>query len=157
MGFAAYCKNGHLVGVVQSPRTGSDSRRLAERPAAGIPFFSLFCKECGEATVSQCPHCEARIDLNAKYCESCGKVLPWTENALAAARAYTDDLDELTSDEKERLNENFKALTKNSPSVPLAVRLLQKAVTKAGPVVGPAILEIAKTLATAEAKKHLGI
>jgi hypothetical protein len=157
MGFAAYCRNGHLIGVVHSPRTGGELRRLAERHAAGVPFFAPFCTECGEATVSGCPKCQARIDLNAKYCGGCGKALPWTEVALEAARAYTDDLDDFTPDEKAKLNQNFKALTTDSPETPLAARLLQKAVEKAGPVVGSAILEIAKTLATAEGKKYFGL
>ena len=49
------------------------------------------------------------------FCGQCGGAFPWTERALAAAREYTDDLEELSVEEKASLKGTFTDLTANTP------------------------------------------
>ena len=45
------------------------------------------------------------------YCGECGSPFPWTATALTAAREYTDDLDQLTPEEKDALKSTFADLS----------------------------------------------
>jgi hypothetical protein len=103
---AQVCRNGHLV-------LGSLQR---------FPQFQKsFCEDCGAATIDQCQKCgwpvsgigpdawmaETGPYRPPRYCGECGTPFPWTETALAAAREYTDDLDQLSDDEKASLKGTF--------------------------------------------------
>jgi hypothetical protein len=107
--------------------------------------------------VEQCPLCSQRFPIGAKYCGGCGNALPWTETGLAAAREYIEGLDIFSQEEKSELNASLKDLTADSAATPLAASRLRRAVSRAGSVVGAALVDIAKAVATSEAKKHLGL
>jgi hypothetical protein len=87
----------------------------------------------------------------------CGNPFPWTETALAAAREYTDDLDQLDNDEKTSLKETFADLTVDTARTPLAASRFKKFVTKVGPVAGEVLRKIVETIATEAAKKSIGL
>jgi hypothetical protein len=92
-----------------------------------------------------------------RYCGECGRPFLWTETALAAAREYTDDLDQLSNDEKASLKEAFGDLTVDTARTPLAVSRFKKFVTKVGPVAGDVLREIVETVAIEAAKKSIGL
>jgi hypothetical protein len=153
---AQVCRNGHLV-------LGSLQR---------FPQFrKSFCEDCGAPTIDQCQKCAwpiAGIGPDAwmagagpcrppRFCGECGSAFPWTETALAAAREYTDDLDQLSNDEKASLKEAFTDLTVDTARTPLAVSRFRKFVTKVGPVAGDVLRKIIETVATEAAKKSIGL
>ncbi len=115
-----------------------------------------FCFECGSKTLQQCERCSTPIVYQAKYCGGCGQPHPWTETGLAAARALTEESGAFSPDEKVLLNDSFKEITSNTPATPLAASRLRTAAARVGPQIGTALLEILKTKATSEAKKHMG-
>lgn len=77
---AAYCLNGHLVGIKASSHSWSVTRRYLE---ANGKEFPPFCSECGSATIARCPECGDMIAPMALHCSGCGKAFPWpTPTAL---------------------------------------------------------------------------
>ena len=85
------CKNGHII---------TDRHETGE-------IHKQHCDECGELTITQCPHCNKDIqgaqyvvtssnyltkkewygpdktEIPPKHCHVCGKPYPWTERQLA--------------------------------------------------------------------------
>jgi hypothetical protein len=153
---AQVCRNGHLV-------LGS----LKSFPQ----FRQSFCEDCGAATIDQCQTCGwpiAGIGPNSwmagtgpfkppRYCGECGSPFPWTETALAAAKEYTDDLDQLSAEEKNALKDTFIDLTNDTARTPLAASRFKKLVSKIGPVAGGILQKIIETVATEAAKKSIGL
>ena len=153
---AQVCRNGHLV-------LGSLQR---------FPQFQkAFCEDCGAATIDQCQKCgwpisgagpdawmaDAGPYRPPRYCGECGTPFPWTETALSAARDYTDDLDELSPDEKASLKGTFNDLTVDTVRTPLAASRFQKFLNKVGPAAGDVLRKIIETVATEAAKKSMGL
>lgn len=153
---AQVCRNGHLV-------LGS----LKSFPQ----FKKAFCEKCGAATIDQCQACNwpiAGIGPNSwmggggpfeppRYCGECGKPFPWTEMTLAAAKEYTDELDQLSPDEKATLKGTFDDLTSDTARTPLAASRFKKFIHKIGPVAGGVLQKIVETIATEAAKKSMGL
>jgi len=92
-----------------------------------------------------------------KYCEECGTPFPWTEMALSAAKEYTDDLDQLSAEEKLALKKTFDDLTSDTPRTPMAANRFKKLVAKIGPVAGSVLVKIVEAVATEAAKKSMGL
>ena len=100
---AKICSNGHMI--TDSAETINDD--------------SNFCKTCGAAVISKCPHCQSRIHgcyhvdhvicLSSKeapvpaYCHNCGKPYPLTEAVLKTAENIINMFDELTPEQKKQL------------------------------------------------------
>ncbi len=153
---AQVCRNGHLV-------LGS----LKEFPQ----FRKSFCEDCGAATIDQCQTCGwpiAGIGPNEwmggggpykppKYCGECGRPFPWTETALKTAKDYTDDLVELTPEEKVALKETFDDMTSDTVRTPVAASRFRKFMSKIGPVAAGVLQKIVETVATEAAKKSIGL
>lgn len=153
---AQICLKGHLV-------LGS----LKQFPQ----FRQSFCEDCGSATISQCQRCGwpiTGIGPNSwmggggpykppKFCGECGEPFPWTELGLSAAKEYTDDLDQLSLEEKTKLKETFDDLTHDTARTPVAATRFKKFVSKIGPVAGDVLRKIIETVACEAAKKHLGL
>jgi hypothetical protein len=91
------------------------------------------------------------------YCGECGTPFPWTAAALAAAKEYTDDLDQLSPEEKGALKGTFEDLTTDTARTPMAASRFRKFVNKIGPVAGDALHKIVVTVATEAAKKSMGL
>jgi hypothetical protein len=153
---AQVCRNGHLV-------LGSLQR---------FPHLQKsFCEDCGAPTIDQCQKCGwpiSGVGPNAwmadmgpyrppRYCGECGTPFPWTETALAAAREYTDDLEQLSEDEKASLKGTFNDLTVDTVRTPLAASRFHKFLEKLGPVAGDVLRKIIETVATEAAKKSMGL
>jgi len=92
-----------------------------------------------------------------KYCEECGAPFPWTEMDLSAAKEYTDDLDQLSADEKVALKRTFDDLISDTPRTPVAASRLKKFMTKVGPVAGDVLQKLVVAVATEAAKKSMGL
>lgn len=153
---AQVCRNGHLV-----------LSSLKEFPQ----FRKSFCEECGADTVNQCQACGWPITgygPNAwmadsgpyrppKYCGECGKPFPWTEKALRAAKEFTDESSELTSDQKVILKEAIDNLASDTPLTPLAASRFKKIMNKIAPAGGALLQKIIEGVMTEAAKKMIGL
>jgi hypothetical protein len=153
---AQICRNGHLI-------LGSLNR---------FPQFrKSFCTDCGAATINECQTCHWPIEgigdsawmggggpyRPPKFCEECGTPFPWTETALSAAKEYTDDLDQLSVEEKTALKGTFDDLTSDTPRTPVAANRFKKFIAKVGPVAGGVLQKIVETVATEAAKRSMGL
>jgi len=152
---AQICRNGHLV-------LGS----LKDSPQ----FRKPFCEDCGAATIEECQTCGwpiAGIGPTAwmggggpyrppRYCGECGKPFPWTETALLAAKEYTDDLDQLSPEEKTVLKGTLDDLTSDTDRTPLAASRFKKFMSKIGPAAGGVLQKIVENVITEAAKKMMG-
>jgi hypothetical protein len=152
---AQICCRGHLI-----------LRSLKDLPQ----LRKSFCERCGTPTISECQACGWPITGEGyapfggggpyqlpKYCEECGKPFPWTEMALSAAKEYTDDLDQLSAEEKATLKGTFDDLTSDTARTPLAANRFKTLVSKLSPVAGEVVKKIIVTIATEAAKKYSGL
>jgi len=110
---AQVCRSGHLV--LGSLKSCSQLRKS-------------FCEDCGAPTIDQCQTCcwpIAGLGPDSwmggggpwkppNYCGECGSPFPWTATALATAKEYTDDLDQLSPEEKDALKSTFADLTSDT-------------------------------------------
>jgi hypothetical protein len=163
-----YCRNGHFNGFVPEPDPryrylGAfhdwQERKLREELAR-----LAFCPKCGVDNINVCLHCEITIEGNEEcsserpsYCCACGKPFPWTEIALTCAREYTDELEELTAEEKEALKATFDDLTVETARTGLAVSRFQKLLRKISPGVGDTLKKIITDVAVEAVRKSMGV
>lgn len=153
---AVVCLNGHMV---------TDS--LESAPAVA----SAHCSECGAKTATRCSHCNENIRGHyqvdgvfttrrapvRKFCHACGKAYPWTEARLTAAREYADEIDALSSDEKEVLKKSLDELIKDSPQTNVAGVRFKKLMAKAGKESAAALRDIVVDVVSETAKKAMGL
>ncbi len=127
-----------------------------------------FCDLCGAETIDSCQSCgnpirgnyvrENRIFQNYSrpaFCLECGNAYPWTQAALDAARELADELDELTSGEKELLKGSLDDIVRDTPRTPVAATKFKKCAAKAGKVAADGLKSILITVVTESAKKML--
>ena len=128
---ALVCLNGHLI-----------TDHLLSAPQRAAPF----CKKCGAETISECPSCTAPIQGNyivpnviakssyrrATYCPHCGFAMPWTVRALEAASAATEDLYELSAEERAALQRTLPDLLADTAMTPVAAGRFKRLLVKAG-------------------------
>ena len=151
---AQICRSGHVV--------LSSLRKFPQ-------FRKSFCEDCGAPTIDQCQACGWPISgpgpnswmgrpfKPPNYCGECGSPFPWTETALAAAKEYTDDLEELSPEEKDALKSTFPDLTSDTARTPLAVSRFKKFTSKIGPVASSILQKIIETVLTEAVKKSIGL
>jgi hypothetical protein len=144
MSVYCYCERGHLA--ARLPLIGSrDVGRvtwLHGKFGTTLTEQPDHCFECGAATMTACKHCSIDIQLSAKYCGKCGKPFPWTEDALAAAREYTDEIEDISDVDKAALKDTFRDLTIETSRTPLAATRFMRIVRRSGPVVYETLREI---------------
>lgn len=92
-----------------------------------------------------------------KYCGECGHQFPWTETTLAAAREYTDNLEQLTASEKIQLKETFDDLTRDTARTPVAAGRFKRLLDKVGPTAGCVLQKLMEAVATEAVKKFIGL
>jgi hypothetical protein len=68
-----------------------------------------------------------------RFCGECGKPFPWTEEAISAAKEYTDGIDQLSAEEKAMLKRDFDDLLSETPRTPMAANRWKKFMSKIGP------------------------
>lgn len=168
MANAIYCRNGHFNGFV--PELNISYRYVGvfhdwqERQARDKLTRLAFCPQCGADNINGCLHCETTIEDDEEYrserpsyCCACGKPFPWTETALTTLREYTDELEELSIEEKAAFKATFPDLTVDTSRTGLAASRFMKFVQKIRPAAGEALKKIIMDIATEAAKKAMGM
>jgi hypothetical protein len=99
---AQVCLNGHVVNFL----TGTQPEHNKN-----------FCSTCGEKTIVQCTHCNAKMrghyhtvgaisflpEVAPSFCHNCGEPYPWMEDRLRIAKELLDHDDKLSLEEREKL------------------------------------------------------
>jgi len=127
------CLNGHTI-----------TRRASSSPQV----LQKFCDKCGEATITNCPNCNTPIRGEYEtdgvvfigfstppapnFCHECGKPYPWTARKMATAKELSDELDELSKDEIEKLKSSLDDLVVDNPRTELAATRFKKIMSKVG-------------------------
>lgn len=128
---AQICLNGHII----TSRSSNNPRKLQN-----------FCDKCGAQTISACLNCKQ--DIRGDYyiglqpvvtrhsppgfCHSCGKPYPWTAERLRAAQELSDELEEITEEERIVLKKSLDDMVRDTPCTPVAAMRFKKLVAKAG-------------------------
>lgn len=75
---------------------------------------------------------------------------------MRAAKEYTDELEQLTVEEKTTLKATLDDLTKDTPRTELAAHRFKKFLNKLGPVAGEMLKKIISDVLTEAGKKLIG-
>jgi hypothetical protein len=89
------------------------------------------------------------------FCLDCGSPFPWTVDKLEAAKAYADEAEGLSPEERETLKKSFDDLIVESPKTQLAAMRFKKLLPKVGPQIGGALRDLLVDIASETAKKVL--
>ena len=130
---------------------------------------SKYCKECGAENITKCPECDEKIRgfysvegvisireyHPPSFCHGCGSMFPWTQIALDAAKELAEELDGLTPDEREIVQESITDLVRDSPRTEVAAVRLKRLLRKTGGGAASAMKNIIVSVATEAAKKAL--
>ena len=151
---AQICNNGHVI--------NSQSVYRSE-------YNKEFCDKCGEPTITNCKKCNSPIrgyhhvppmgtldytDLPLpKFCPDCGQPYPWTETKLKAAQELSDEIENLSPEEREMLKKSLDDIVRDTPQTTVAATRFKKLVTKAGPVVADGFRKILVDVLSETAKK----
>jgi hypothetical protein len=140
---AIYCRNGHFNGY--APEFNERYRNVGvfqewqERQVREGLARLAFCPKCGMANINGCPHCKTTIESDPEspserpsYCVSCGKPFPWIETALTIAQEFTDELEELSTEDKTTLKGTFNDLIVYNPGTEVAVTRFKRILKKSG-------------------------
>ncbi|NQS89714.1 DUF2321 domain-containing protein [Patescibacteria group bacterium] len=128
-----------------------------------------YCSKCGEATIFKCQNCHAEIRGDYKtrnvigvgvrkapnFCHKCGKPYPWTDKKLEAAREMIAELDELSEDEKKKLDNSLDDLISETPKTEVAGLYFKKILKKLGKDSYESIRSILVDVASETIKKSL--
>ena len=149
---AQICVNGHVVTdkFVKSPEVGRK-----------------FCEKCGAPTITNCQACSAiirgfhhleHVSYSADYklpsfCPDCGKPYPWTEAKIQAAYELTEEMENLSDEEKELLSRSIDDLITDSPRTELAATRFKKLLVKVGEPAAYALRTLVVDIASETAKK----
>jgi hypothetical protein len=90
-----------------------------------------------------------------KFCHACGAAYPWTAAKLEAAKELADELDELTSDERERLKGTLDDLVRDTPRTQVASTRFKRLMIKAGSSGASAMRDIIVDVLSEGAKKMI--
>jgi len=151
---AAVC----LKGDVSTPDLETQGARL-----------SKFCSNCGAEVITACPSCNAPIrgfyippgvsgvggifKSLASFCHDCGKPYPWMIENLAAAKGLADELDNLSSEDREKLKTAIDDVITSGPRAEAGAARIKRIVGRAGTAAGQALWKIIVDIASEAAKK----
>lgn len=102
------------------------------------------CKECGAPTTDKCDQCETPIrgyfhipnhvllasTTPPSFCHECGAPYSWTAERLLTAKQFVEELDDIPESERRLLAQSLDDIVRDTPSSPLAVMRVKKAVTR---------------------------
>lgn len=134
-----------------------------------------FCDKCGAATITNCPNCNAEIqgqcyDQGAvayvaismgtyykapAFCPNCGKAYPWTKAKIQAAKELTQELEDISDNEKKILAQSIDEIIKDSPKTTLAATRFKKILSKTTKAIVNAFRELLVDIVSETAKKSL--
>ncbi len=153
---AQICINGHVI----------NSRSKSE------PDYNRnFCEKCGARTITSCENCNTPIKgfyhsrhslktpntmlTKPSFCPDCGKPYPWTEAKLKAAKELSDEIDNLSPEERELLKKSLDDIVRETPQTTVAATRFKKLIAKAGPVAAEGFKKILLDLISETAKKAI--
>ncbi|MCK4329069.1 DUF2321 domain-containing protein [candidate division WOR-3 bacterium] len=151
---AQICLNGHIVNPA-----------IHSRPDMSRDF----CVDCGTKTIKKCPKCETPIIGSRvigrqpighlfslpKFCHNCGEPYPWTEAIIKAARELTQELENITDEEKKILVQSIDDMIKDTPGTMVATTKFKKIISKTGKKFMDAFRDILVDIISETAKKML--
>lgn len=167
---AQVCLNGHMVNDTSQSRP---------------EFSKKFCPDCGAETITRCRDCDQPIQgaLHSSYmmggsrylrrpptrrtmttngsvrayCHACGKPYPWTSASIAAAKAYAQELDELTDTDKLLLQSSIDDLVVDTPKTSVALVRFKKLMPKIGRQAADGFKNILVNVLSEAVRKQLGM
>ena len=89
------------------------------------------------------------------FCPNCGKPYTWTEAALKAAQELSDELENLSPEERDLLKKSIDDIVRETPQATVAVSRFKRLVAKAGPVAADMYREILLPLLSEAIKKSI--
>ena len=149
---AQICMNGHIT-----------ARNIQTSPL----FMRKYCEQCGEPTITACPHCQVPIrgeyqngfivlgipELPAQlYCHNCGHPYPWTERRVQAIKDLIDGLAELTPADRKKLRSSFGDLLADTSRTELAATSWKLILGKLAPPTYEAVKALAFEVITPVAR-----
>lgn len=153
---AQICLNGHVINA--STRTFPQSN-------------SQFCGKCGSATIMRCSNCKSDIrgdyessdviDLTPSryrapaFCLQCGNPHPWTVASLQAAKDLAQDVEGLTSAERDVLTKSLDELVQDTPQAQGAALRFKRLGKKIGVEAAGAFKEILIGVVSETVKKSI--
>jgi len=151
---AEVCPNGHV-----STNAADQYPGLREK----------YCSRCGEATMTQCPACNADIrgDYHVEgafgfseyeppaHCHNCGKAFPWTDRKVAGAVELLEAGSDLSAAEIAQVRSDLTELTRDSPKTQAASLRFKKAMSKVGATVASGVRDIVVDILSETAKKSI--
>ena len=151
---AQICMNGHVI-----------TSLLKMNPIRS----QKHCNQCGALTITTCPKCNEQIrgsyydpewskDYEGSYkkpsfCHNCGTAYPWMDSKLKAARDLSDELDNLTQDERDLLKKSLDDIVRDTPQTTVSALRFKKLATKASSIAASALKDILVDIASEAAKK----
>ncbi len=149
---AQICTNGHVINeqLISSPH-----------------IKKKFCDRCGAPTITKCQHCRVTIKgayhtrtttsswTRPSFCPGCGKPYLWTEAKLKAAQELSDELDNLSPDERSLLKKSLDDIVRDTPQTAVAVNRFKKLVAKAGKPAADAFRDILVDVLSEAVKKSI--
>lgn len=93
------------------------------------------------------------IDYNPpSFCIKFGRKFPWTLTKLRAARKLTNQLADLSEEEKETLKNTLDDIVRGTPKTNLAAGIFGKIIQRIGPDAAQSLKSILISITTQEAK-----
>ena len=89
------------------------------------------------------------------FCPDCGRPYPWTEAKLKAAQELSDELDNLSPEERSLLKKSLDDIVRDTPQAPVAVTRFKRLVTKAGKPAADAFRDILVDILSEAIKKSI--
>lgn len=89
------------------------------------------------------------------FCHQCGTAYPWTADALAAAKDFAADLESLSPEDHETVNEALPDLVRDTARTPVAATRFKKILAKAGVEGATGLKQILVSVVTEAAKRMI--
>ena len=89
------------------------------------------------------------------FCPEWGKPYPWAEAKLKAARELSDELENLSSEERDLLKKSIDDIVRDTPQTPVATTRFKRLVAKAGKPAADAFRDILVDVLSEAVKKSI--
>jgi hypothetical protein len=158
MSAALYCEKGHFIEALEAEDDSAPQDAMSAmfaRQRSGPPPF---CRICGAMNTSTCEFCQKPIELSydrPAFCAQCGKAFPWTRYTIRAASECTDDIQQLSPEERDELKATFEDLTVDTARTPLAAERYKTLMAKASGRPAQVLHKILENVISTETKKLL--
>ena len=131
-----------------------------------------FCPQCGAATITSCPKCNAKLQGDYEvegvciiggitsvnsFCYNCGNPYPWTQSALLAVSGLIYEEECIPDDLKDRTVASLKDIIAETPQTTLAATRIKKCLFSAGKFTAEGIRQFVIDFGCELAKKTLGL